>query len=51
MLGPLSGPLYGSIRVKTKLGNVNLAAHSAGIDLMVVLSVFSERAAKPKLPM
>ena len=43
MLGPLSGPLCGSIRVKTKLGNASLAAHSAGIDLMVVLSVFSER--------
>jgi hypothetical protein len=51
VLGPLSGPLCGSIRVKTKLGNVSLAAHTAGIDLMVVLSVFSERAAMPKLPM
>ena len=43
VLGPFSGSLCGPLRVKIKLGTVSLAAHSAGIDLMVVLSVFSER--------
>jgi len=50
VLGPFSGPLCGPLRVKTKLGNVSLAAHSEGIDLMVVLSVFSERVSNAQTP-
>ena len=50
MLGPFSGPLCGPLRVKTKLGNVSLAANSGGIDLMVVLSVFSERVSNAQTP-
>ena len=50
MLGPFSGPLCGPLRVKTKLGNVSLAAHSGGIGLVVVLSVFSERVSNAQTP-
>ena len=50
MLGPFSGPLYGPLRVKIQPESFSLAAHSGGIDLMVVLSVFSERVSNAQTP-